>query len=250
MYGSSQQRTPAQRLKKTGNCCIHGNPGSHVPAPGEGGLFGAGASAGWATWPPPSTCGVWPGGRGHREDGPRLTFPPSCSLQPCAPAAHSAQTQDRPTATVSPLRTQNSPSRLPSTSLRPPSVGSPQHIHQPPVQTAIGAQSPRPAMQLMSAASAITPPNVSAANLNGEAGGGPASSPSTSSPTNMGGKPDERKSEKVSGALPQATPGPEPSWLLYLWHILVIQSPRHQGTNQQANSWSWEWHQMGHRFLP
>uniref|UniRef100_A0A8D1GAG7 RING-type E3 ubiquitin transferase n=1 Tax=Sus scrofa TaxID=9823 RepID=A0A8D1GAG7_PIG len=111
-------------------------------------------------------------------------------------AAHSAQTQDRPTATVSPLRTQNSPSRLPSTSLRPPSVGSPQHIHQPPVQTAIGAQSPRPAMQLMSAASAITPPNVSAANLNGEAGGGPASSPSTSSPTNMGGKPDERKSEK------------------------------------------------------
>uniref|UniRef100_A0A8C3VYU5 RING-type E3 ubiquitin transferase n=1 Tax=Catagonus wagneri TaxID=51154 RepID=A0A8C3VYU5_9CETA len=111
-------------------------------------------------------------------------------------AAHSAQTQDRPTATVSPLRTQNSPSRLPATSLRPPSAGSPQHIHQPPVQMAIGAQSPRPAMQLMSAALAVTPPNVSAANLNGDAGGGPASSPSISSPTNTGGKPDERKNEK------------------------------------------------------
>ncbi|XP_032118931.1 E3 ubiquitin-protein ligase SH3RF3 [Sapajus apella] len=107
-------------------------------------------------------------------------------------AAHSAaQAQDRPTATVSPLRTQNSPSRLPATSLRPHSVVSPQHSHQSPVQMC-----PRPAIPLMSAASAITPPNVSAANLNGEAGGGPIGGLSTSSPTNMGCKLDEKKSEK------------------------------------------------------
>uniref|UniRef100_U3E5P2 RING-type E3 ubiquitin transferase n=1 Tax=Callithrix jacchus TaxID=9483 RepID=U3E5P2_CALJA len=107
-------------------------------------------------------------------------------------AAHSAaQAQDRPTATVSPLRTQNSPSRLPATSLRPHSVVSPQHSHQPPVQMC-----PRPAIPLTSAASAITPPNVSAANLNGEAGGGPIGGLSTSSPTNMGCKLDEKKSEK------------------------------------------------------
>lgn len=126
------------------------------------------------------------------------------SLQPHSPAAHSsAQAQDRPTATVSPLRTQNSPSRLPTASLRPHSVVSPQHVHQPPVQTVIGAQCPRPAIPLTSAASAVTPPNVSAANLNGEAGGGPVSGLSSSSPTNTGCKPDEKKNEKVSG----------PSWV-------------------------------------
>uniref|UniRef100_A0A8C9DTZ8 RING-type E3 ubiquitin transferase n=1 Tax=Prolemur simus TaxID=1328070 RepID=A0A8C9DTZ8_PROSS len=106
-------------------------------------------------------------------------------------AHHSAQAQDRPTATVSPLRTQNSPSRLPATSLRPHSGASPQHSHQPPVQTCL-----RPAIPLTSAASAITPPNVSAANLNGEAGGGPVGGPSTSSPTSAGCKLDEKKNEK------------------------------------------------------
>ncbi|XP_045837597.1 E3 ubiquitin-protein ligase SH3RF3-like [Meles meles] len=112
-------------------------------------------------------------------------------------AAHSsAQAQDRPTATVSPLHTQNSPSRLPAASLRPHSVVSPQHVHQPPVQTVIGTQCPRPAIRLTSAASAVTPPNVSAANLNGEAGGGPVSGLSSSSPTNTGCKPDEKKNEK------------------------------------------------------
>ncbi|XP_040831597.1 E3 ubiquitin-protein ligase SH3RF3 isoform X1 [Ochotona curzoniae] len=103
-------------------------------------------------------------------------------------AAHSsAQGQERPTATVSPLRTPNSPSRLPATSLRPRSNVSPQHGHQPPVQVC-----PRPAIPLSSAASAITPPNVSAANLNGEAGSGL----STGSPTNTACKPDEKKNEK------------------------------------------------------
>ncbi|XP_014647077.1 PREDICTED: SH3 domain-containing RING finger protein 3 [Ceratotherium simum simum] len=112
-------------------------------------------------------------------------------------AAHSsAQAQDRPTATVSPLRTQNSPSHLPAASLRPHSVVSPQHIHQPQMQTVLGAQCPRPAIPLTSAASAITPPNVTAANINGEAGVGPVGGLSTSGPANMGHKPDEKKSEK------------------------------------------------------
>ncbi|KAM7099544.1 E3 ubiquitin-protein ligase SH3RF3 isoform 2-T2 [Molossus nigricans] len=112
-------------------------------------------------------------------------------------AAHSpAPAQDRPTATVSPLRTQSSLSRLPTASLRPHATVSPQHHHQPPAQTVPGAQGPRPAIPLTSAASAITPPNVTAANLNGEAGGGPVSGLSTSSPTHVGCKPDEKRNEK------------------------------------------------------
>ncbi|XP_037663739.1 E3 ubiquitin-protein ligase SH3RF3 isoform X3 [Choloepus didactylus] len=112
-------------------------------------------------------------------------------------ATHSsAQAQDRPTATVSPLRTQNSPSRLPTTSLRPHSVVSPQHVHQPPIQMVAGAQCPRPVIPLTSAAAAITPPNVSAANLNGDIGGVPISGLLTSSPTSTGCKPDEKKNEK------------------------------------------------------
>ncbi|XP_029792903.1 E3 ubiquitin-protein ligase SH3RF3 [Suricata suricatta] len=112
-------------------------------------------------------------------------------------ASHSsAQAQDRPTATVSPLRTQNSPSRLAAASLRPHSVVSPQHIHQPQVQMVIGSQCLRPAIPLTSAASAVTPPNVNAANLNEEAGGGPVSGLSTSSPTNTGCRTDEKKNEK------------------------------------------------------
>ncbi|XP_075419482.1 E3 ubiquitin-protein ligase SH3RF3 isoform X4 [Tenrec ecaudatus] len=112
-------------------------------------------------------------------------------------AAHSsAQAQDRPTATVSPLRTQNSPSRLPAASLRPHSVVSPQHVHQSPIQMVVGAQCPRPIIPLTSAASAITPPNVSAANLNGEVGGGHIGGLLTSSPTNTGCKAEEKKNEK------------------------------------------------------
>ncbi|XP_008590043.1 PREDICTED: SH3 domain-containing RING finger protein 3, partial [Galeopterus variegatus] len=116
----------------------------------------------------------------------------SQARSPISAATHPlAQAQDRPTATVSPLHTQNSPSRLPATSLRPHSVVSPQHVQQPPLQLG-----PRPAIPLTSAASAITPPNVSAANLNGDAGGGPSGGLSTSSPTNTGCKPDEKKNEK------------------------------------------------------
>ncbi|KAI5938872.1 E3 ubiquitin-protein ligase SH3RF3 [Manis javanica] len=141
----------------------------------------------------------------HQAASPAMGTCLRHSAQPAAGQAHSAvptaahasaQAQDRPTATVSPLRTQNSPSRLHTSSLRPHSVVSPQHVHQPPVHLATGTLCPRPAILLTSAASAITPPNISAASLSGEAGGGPVSSLSTSSPTSTGCKPDERKNEK------------------------------------------------------
>ncbi|OCT95229.1 hypothetical protein XELAEV_18012914mg [Xenopus laevis] len=106
----------------------------------------------------------------------------------------SAQPQERPTATVSPLRTQSSPSRLPAIINRTHSVASPQHVQQsglpsPPIHCA------RPVIPLTSAAAAITPPNVSAANINGEAANGPISL-LTASPTNTGCRTDERKTEK------------------------------------------------------
>uniref|UniRef100_A0A8V0YM49 RING-type E3 ubiquitin transferase n=1 Tax=Gallus gallus TaxID=9031 RepID=A0A8V0YM49_CHICK len=94
---------------------------------------------------------------------------------------------ERPTATVSPLRTPSSPSRLPATTIRPHSAISPQHGHQPPTPGA------RPLIPLTSAAAAITPPNVSAAHLNGEAGGGPLGGPASPS---AAGKAEERKNEK------------------------------------------------------
>uniref|UniRef100_A0A670J272 RING-type E3 ubiquitin transferase n=1 Tax=Podarcis muralis TaxID=64176 RepID=A0A670J272_PODMU len=105
----------------------------------------------------------------------------------------SVQAQDRPTATVSPLRTQNSPSRLPSTVVRPHSVVSPQHIHHSPVHIIPGAQCARPMIPLTSAAAAITPPNVTAVNLNGEAGNGPISS--------LVNLQEEKRKEKKSGLL-------------------------------------------------
>lgn len=109
-------------------------------------------------------------------------------------ASHpSAQIQDRPTATVSPLHTLNSPSRLPASSLQPHSVVSPQHGQQSLMQMC-----PRPAIPFTSAASAITPPNISAANLNGEVGGTLISSLPTASSTNTGCKTDDKKNEKVS----------------------------------------------------
>ncbi|XP_075580838.1 E3 ubiquitin-protein ligase SH3RF3 [Pelecanus crispus] len=94
---------------------------------------------------------------------------------------------ERPTATVSPLRTPSSPSRLPAAAIRPHPAVSPQHGHQPPAPGA------RPLIPLTSAAAAITPPNVSAAHLNGEAGGGPLGGPVTPGPA---GKAEERKNEK------------------------------------------------------
>lgn len=234
---SSQQRKPCRWLyRRLGTCpclwqpwkrCSHSSCRQAVLCHGR-------ALGRWDVFSPLlslslSTHGVWPGlERPQREvvspgkTSPRkesaaialqlqTNLPTLLSFQSRAPAAHSsAQAQDRPTATVSPLRTQNSPSRLPTASLRPHSVVSPQHIHQPQVQTVIGAQCPRPAIPLTSAASAVTPPNVNAANLNGEAGGGPVSGLSTSSPTNTGCRPDEKKNEKVSGPS-WASPGHGPA---------------------------------------
>lgn len=112
----------------------------------------------------------------------------------CLPsAAHPpAPAPERPTATVSPLRTPSSPSRLPAATIRPHPTVSPQHGHQPPAPGA------RPLIPLTSAAAAITPPNVSAAHLNGEVGGGPLGGPASPSPA---GKAEERKNEKVRATM-------------------------------------------------
>uniref|UniRef100_A0A8C9WVA3 RING-type E3 ubiquitin transferase n=1 Tax=Scleropages formosus TaxID=113540 RepID=A0A8C9WVA3_SCLFO len=75
-----------------------------------------------------------------------------------------AGSPERPTAAVSPLRPHGSP----GLSSRPLSVAAPQH--------------PRSAIPLTSAAAAITPPNVSAAHLNGEVLGGPLHSGSPGHP--------------------------------------------------------------------
>ena len=128
-----------------------------------------------------------------------MLCPPSAAHPP-VPAP------ERPTATVSPLRMPSSPSRLPAAAIRPHPAVSPQHSHQPPAPGA------RPLIPLTSAAAAITPPNVSAAHLNGEAGGGPLGGPVTPGPA---GKAEERKNEKVRAAAPPpcpALPPPLPPW--------------------------------------
>ncbi|XP_073470921.1 E3 ubiquitin-protein ligase SH3RF3 isoform X3 [Aquarana catesbeiana] len=114
-------------------------------------------------------------------------------------AHSSAQPQERPTATVSPLRTQNSPSRLPASPNRLQSNVSPQHMHQQQqasVQTSPAIHCARAIIPLTSAAAAITPPNVTAANINGDAVNGQVNCLPTGSPSNTGCKADERKTEK------------------------------------------------------
>ncbi|XP_072270160.1 E3 ubiquitin-protein ligase SH3RF3 isoform X2 [Pyxicephalus adspersus] len=114
-------------------------------------------------------------------------------------AHSSAQPQERPTATVSPIRTQNSPSRLPASPNRPQSNVSPQHMHQQQptsVQTSSPVHCARGLIPLTSAAAAITPPNVTAANINGDAANGYVNCLPTGSPTNTGCKAEERKTEK------------------------------------------------------
>ncbi|XP_071991908.1 E3 ubiquitin-protein ligase SH3RF3 isoform X2 [Engystomops pustulosus] len=109
----------------------------------------------------------------------------------------SAQPQERPTATVSPIRTHSSPSRLPASPNRPQSQhNSPQHISQQhsSIQTSLAVHCSRPVIPLTSAAAAITPPNVSAASISTE--NGPVNCMPTASPTNTGCKAEERKTEK------------------------------------------------------
>ncbi|KAM7066041.1 E3 ubiquitin-protein ligase SH3RF3 [Acridotheres tristis] len=109
---------------------------------------------------------------------------PRSAMQMAHPAVPAPE---RPTATVSPLRTPSSPSRLPAAAIRPHPAVSPQHGHQPPTPGA------RPLIPLTSAAAAITPPNVSAAHLNGDVGAGPLGGPAAPGPA---AKPEERKNEK------------------------------------------------------
>lgn len=118
-------------------------------------------------------------------------------LCPPSTAHPSVPAPERPTATVSPLRTPSSPSRLPAAAIRPHPAVSPQHGHQPPTPGA------RPLIPLTSAAAAITPPNVSAAHLNGEAGSGPLGGPVTPGPAS---KAEERKNEKVRATAPSLHP--------------------------------------------
>ncbi|XP_056411991.1 E3 ubiquitin-protein ligase SH3RF3 isoform X2 [Hyla sarda] len=109
----------------------------------------------------------------------------------------SAQPQERPTATVSPIRTHSSPSRLPASPNRPQSTVSPQHMSQQhsSVQTSVAAHCPRPIIPLTSTAAAITPPNVTATSIYAETNG-PVNCTPTSSPTNNGCKTEDRKTEK------------------------------------------------------
>ncbi|XP_053907403.1 E3 ubiquitin-protein ligase SH3RF3 isoform X1 [Cuculus canorus] len=106
-----------------------------------------------------------------------------------------APAPERPTATVSPLRTPSSPSRLPAAAIRPHPAISPQHSHQPPMPGT------RPLIPLTSAAAAITPPNVSAAHLNGEAGGGPLGGSVSPGPASKAEERKNEKKEKKSGLL-------------------------------------------------
>ncbi|XP_038673700.1 E3 ubiquitin-protein ligase SH3RF3-like [Scyliorhinus canicula] len=112
------------------------------------------------------------------------------------------QALERPTATVPPLRTQSPPTRIPATVVRPQPMTSPQQVYQP-----AGAPGARPTISLTSAAVAITPPNVNAANLNGDTMSASASTSVTSSPSNSTPtvpKLEERKNErkeKKSGLL-------------------------------------------------
>ncbi|KAJ8282195.1 hypothetical protein COCON_G00047140 [Conger conger] len=114
---------------------------------------------------------------------------------------------ERPTAAVPPLRPHGSPTRSPGgPSSRPLSMGSPQHSHQPP---SLSPAAVRPAIPLSSAASAITPPNVSAAHLNGEASASPPLGPpspahpqgATAGLPKLEEKKPEKKEKKSGGLL-------------------------------------------------
>ncbi|XP_068124408.1 E3 ubiquitin-protein ligase SH3RF3 isoform X2 [Hyperolius riggenbachi] len=114
-------------------------------------------------------------------------------------AHSSAQPQERPTATVSPIRTQNSPSRHPASPSRAQSNVSSQHMqHQQhtATQNSPSIHAGRAVIPFSSAAAAITPPNVTAGNINGEVLNGQVNCLTTASPTHTVCKTEERKIEK------------------------------------------------------
>uniref|UniRef100_A0A3B3QBY8 RING-type E3 ubiquitin transferase n=1 Tax=Paramormyrops kingsleyae TaxID=1676925 RepID=A0A3B3QBY8_9TELE len=121
------------------------------------------------------------GSPGHSSRSPAGPLPSSSCP---SSAASSPQLPERPLAAVPPLRVQGSPSRSPGPSPRPLSMLSP---------------TARPAIPLTSAAAAITPPNVSAAQLAVNGTAGPLQPPS---PAHTQGavantpKLEEKKAEK------------------------------------------------------
>lgn len=111
---------------------------------------------------------------------------------------------ERGTSAVGPLRPQISPSRSPCSG-RPLSMVAAPQTHASLQSGPLSPASARPLVPLTSAATAVTPPNVSAAHLNG--GDSSVCPPSSSSPAHAQGavagfpKLEEKKKEKKSSGL-------------------------------------------------
>uniref|UniRef100_V9K8J7 E3 ubiquitin-protein ligase SH3RF1 n=1 Tax=Callorhinchus milii TaxID=7868 RepID=V9K8J7_CALMI len=111
--------------------------------------------------------------------------------------------QERPTAAVTPIQAYNPVTPISATSVAPQQVTSTQH-HQ--AGQTVAPFAPRSAVALSSAAVAITPPNISAASLEGETSGKmqaappgtPAAPPVTASAANKFEKESRDKKEKKS----------------------------------------------------
>ncbi|XP_051762533.1 E3 ubiquitin-protein ligase SH3RF3-like isoform X1 [Ctenopharyngodon idella] len=111
---------------------------------------------------------------------------------------------ERPTAAVTPLRPQGSPSRSPA---RPLSMVAAPQVHPSLQSSPLSPASVRPLMPLTSAAAAITPPNVTAAHLNGGDASVCALQPASPAHGAVAGLPKheekkvEKKEKKSSGLL-------------------------------------------------
>ncbi|XP_078071260.1 E3 ubiquitin-protein ligase SH3RF1 [Mustelus asterias] len=137
-----------------------------------------------------------------------------------------AQGQERPTAAVTPIQAHNPASPIPATTVAPQQVVSlphPQQAVAPFTVVAVPAAA-RPGAALTSATAAITPPNISAASLEGEPTGiaacvvpaAPATPPVTASAANKFEKESREKKEKkgflklLSGASTKRKSRPSP----------------------------------------
>ncbi|XP_048050760.1 E3 ubiquitin-protein ligase SH3RF3-like isoform X2 [Megalobrama amblycephala] len=111
---------------------------------------------------------------------------------------------ERPAAAVTPLRPQGSPSRSPA---RPLSMVAAPQVHPSLQSGPLSPASVRPLMPLTSAAAAITPPNVTAAHLNGGDASVCALQPASPAHAAVAGHPKheekkvEKKEKKSSGLL-------------------------------------------------
>uniref|UniRef100_W5MW59 RING-type E3 ubiquitin transferase n=1 Tax=Lepisosteus oculatus TaxID=7918 RepID=W5MW59_LEPOC len=204
-FAGGQPRTAlpgtAQAIK-----VVPGSPQSAGPSSPV--LLGSAARPGPAPAAPPTSPQLQPASL-HLKNCLRISGQQTVSQARSAlQLVHSppAPGPERPTATVPPLRNQSSSSsscRSQAAVTRPLSAASPQHA-PPPATPLAGPGSPgaRSAIPLTSAAAAITPPNVSATILNGEAAVGPLRSPSPAQPPGASAclpKPEEKKVEKDSG---------------------------------------------------